>query len=338
MSQEEQQPQQAAAEAAERAPKKQQSKKAKGGKKGKKAKGSNASHLTDKCAGAPDTWPEYIRHRDAMFSAILAEQAAQHEAKRAPIKVVMPDGREVEATAFATTPLSIMEELRLPSKFVVARVVPLAGAAESNDDIEDDIDFDGAADAGKKKKESEGKLWDLMRPLEFDCALTLCDFDSEDGRETFWHSSAHVMGQCMERLYGGKLTFGPAREDGFYYSADLEGQAVSGEDYGSVESMASKIAKAKQPFERIVLTKEQALEMFKFNKFKQETVANNIPDGAVVTAYRCGPLVDLCRGPHLPNTKLIKAFKVLKNSSAYWHNDAEQESLQRIYGVAFPSK
>jgi len=96
------------------------------------------------------------------------------------------------------------------------------------------------------------------------------------------------------------------------------------------------VAKEKQAFERIVLTKEQALRMFSDNPFKTQLISTKIPDGGYTTAYRCGPLIDLCRGPHVPHTGAIKAFEVLRASAAYWLGNAGNDSLQRVYGISFP--
>lgn len=123
-----------------------------------------------------------------------------------------------------------------------------------------------------------------------------------------------------------------------------------------IEKVVNDVVKQKQPFKRIELTKEEALELFKYNRFKVEIIQvsaslsssafsysreneqKKVPDGAVCTAYQCGPLVDLCRGPHLPSTGNVKTFAVTKNSAAYWLGDANNQSLQRVYGISFPNK
>merc|ERR1719195_500907 len=102
---------------------------------------------------------------------------------------------------------------------------------------------------------------------------------------------------------------------------------VAQDHFKQIEKLVQRIVKEKQPFQRVVLTKPQALEMFKFNKFKQELISEKIPNGATCTAYRCGPLIDLCRGPHIPNTSIIKSMALVKNSSAYWKNDSTRENL-----------
>lgn len=158
---------------------------------------------------------------------------------------------------------------------------------------------------------------DLQRPLVGDCKLELCDFDTKEGSYTFWHSSAHVLGQALEKEFAeSKLCIGPpVEEGGFYYDVFMGDRKIVPEDYKSLERTIAWVQKQKQPFVRMELTKEEAKEMFKDNQFKLEILNTKVPDGAVCTAYRCGPLIDLCRGPHVPNTGMIKAMSVTKVSS-----------------------
>lgn len=185
----------------------------------------------------------------------------------------------------------------------------------------------------------DGELWDLDRPLEKSCTLQLLDFDHPEGKKVFWHSSAHVLGEACERRWGCSLCIGPPVDDGFYYEMSLpDSAAVSQSDYKPLKAIAEKAIKEKQPFERLELSKEDLLEMFAYNKYKQHIIKDKIPDGTSTTVYRCGPLIDLCRGPHVPNTGRIKAFEIMKNSASYFLGDAKNDSLQRIYGVSFPDK
>lgn len=185
----------------------------------------------------------------------------------------------------------------------------------------------------------DGELWDLERPLEKSCRLELLDFEHPEGKKVFWHSSAHVLGEACERRFGCSLCIGPPVEDGFYYEMALPEQGVvQTTDYKPLEKIADKIFKEKQPFERLTLKKEDLLEMFKYNKYKQHIIQDKIPDGTSTTVYRCGPLIDLCRGPHVPHTGRIKTFQIMKNSASYFLGDAKNDSLQRIYGVSFPDK
>lgn len=134
----------------------------------------------------------------------------------------------------------------------------------------------------------------------------------------FWHSSAHVLGEATERRFGCHLCLGPPTDDGFFYEMGLgENEVVTASDYKPLETIAQKAIKEKQPFERLVMTKENLLEMFKHNRFKQVLIGSKIPDGTSTTVYRCGPLIDLCLGPHVPNTGRIKAFQILKVDSSF---------------------
>ncbi|KAI3912140.1 hypothetical protein MKW92_041722 [Papaver armeniacum] len=185
--------------------------------------------------------------------------------------------------------------------------------------------------------EVNGSLWDMARPFEGDCQLKLFTFDSDEGRDTFWHSSAHILGEALERQYGCKLCIGPCttRGEGFYYDAFYGDLGLNEDHFKIIKNAAEKAVAEKQPFERIEVTKQQALEMFSENNFKIEII-NELPEDKTITVYRCGPLVDLCRGPHIPNTSFVKAIACLKASSAYWRGKKERESLQRVYGISYP--
>ncbi|KAG7592091.1 Threonine-tRNA ligase class IIa [Arabidopsis thaliana x Arabidopsis arenosa] len=182
-------------------------------------------------------------------------------------------------------------------------------------------------------------LWDMNRPLEGDCSLEIFGFDSDQGRDTFWHSSAHILGQALEQVYNCKLCVWPCttKEEGFYYDAFYHGDMGLNDDhFPYIEACAAKFALEGLPFERILVTKDQALDMFSENLFKLEIINDNLAEDETTTVYRCGPLVDLCRGPHIPNTSFVKAFKCLKASSAHWKGDKDRESLQRVYGISYP--
>ena len=254
--------------------------------------------------------PAYIDHRIRIFEKLKAEQDHRiAQRPRSNINVTLENGRVEIGQAYVTSPASIARSISksLFERTVISRV--------------------------------NGELWDLERPLEDNCRLELLDFESEDGRKVFWHSSAHVLGEAAERKYGCDLCIGPPVDDGFYYEMALpDGGAVQHDDYDSLTAIADKAIKEKQPFERLELSKDNLLEMFKSNKFKQHIIKDKIPDGTSTSVYRCGPLIDLCRGPHVPHTGRIKAFRIMKNSASYFLGDAGNDSLQRIYGVSFPDK
>ena len=153
-------------------------------------------------------------------------------------------------------------------------------------------------------------------------------FEDNEGREVFWHSSAHILGETLENEYGVHLCHGPPTEQGFFYDSYTGKKDKFNEDmYKSIEEAAAKIVKEEQTFERLVLTKEESLNLFGNNPFKVSLISNKIEDGGKVTAYKCGNLIDLCTGPHIPSTKMIKAFKVMKNSGAYWLGKEGNDSL-----------
>jgi threonyl-tRNA synthetase len=252
--------------------------------------------------------PAYIEERIQKWDALSAAAPATPEA--APVKVTLKDGKVLDATT-AQTPMDICKQLSnsLAKVVVVAKV--------------------------------NGKAWDLFRPFESDCTLEFFDFESPEGKHCFWHSSAHILGQAIELEFpDAQLCIGPPLEDGgFYYDVFLPGGAtISPADYERIQRRCDAAIKQKQAFTRLVLSKEQALDLFHTNKFKQEIISKRIPDGELTTAYRCGPLIDLCRGPHVLNTGKITALMITRNSSAYWNADATKDSLQRVYGTAFPSK
>ena len=182
----------------------------------------------------------------------------------------------------------------------------------------------------EEDKASQGEGWiffDMARPFEGNCELKMFTFDDAEGKETFWHSSAHVLGESLEIEYGVHLTHGPPTDSGFFYDSYTGGDKFNETNYKAIEACAKKIAGEKQKFERLVLTKEEALKLFGHNPFKVALIASKITDGSSVTAYRSGDLIDLCTGPHVPSTENIKAFKVLKNSSSNWLSNTKNDSL-----------
>lgn len=254
--------------------------------------------------------PDFFATRNAIFDKRKAEKDAWiAKQPREDIEITLVSGDIKKATSWETSPAQIARDISksLLERTVIARV--------------------------------DGELWDLERPFEKSCKLELLDFEHPEGKKVFWHSSAHILGEAAERRFGCSLCIGPPIEDGFYYEMALPEQAaVTTADYKPLKQIAEKAIKEKQPFERLELTKEELLEMFSYNKYKQHIINDKIPDGTSTTVYRCGPLIDLCRGPHVPHTGRIKAFDIMKTSSSYFLGDAKNDSLQRIYGVSFPDK
>ncbi|SDJ78802.1 threonine--tRNA ligase [Sediminibacillus albus] len=182
-----------------------------------------------------------------------------------------------------------------------------------------------------------GSLYDLRRRINRDAEIELFDIHSSVGIEVLRHTAAHVLAQAVQRIYGEiDLGVGPVIENGFYYDFDL-GKNISKEELGRIEKEMNNIVSENLAIKREELSREQAKELFASDRLKLELLAA-IPDDQAVTVYRQGEFVDLCRGPHLPETKHIKAFKLTHVSGAYWRGDSSNHMLQRIYGVAFPSR
>ncbi|MCF6247578.1 MAG: threonine--tRNA ligase [Desulfobacula sp.] len=182
----------------------------------------------------------------------------------------------------------------------------------------------------------DDRLIDLTLPVSQDCAISFVTTRDEQGLEILRHSSAHVMAEAVLKIYPeAKLTIGPVVEDGFYYDIDME--PISKDDFAAVETEMKKIIKAKNTFERKVVTKKEALDIFKDNPFKVELI-NELPGSEEISLYRNGDFIDLCRGPHIPHTGMVKGFKLLKISGAYWRADQAREQLQRLYGISFFDK
>ncbi len=182
-----------------------------------------------------------------------------------------------------------------------------------------------------------GILYDLTRPIDSDAALQLLKFDSAEGKSVFWHSAAHVMAQAVTRLFPfAKLTIGPVFESGFYY--DIEHEPFKPQDLEKIEAEMAKIVAEKLDIHRKVLAKAEALKVFKDNQYKIEIINEDVKAGDEISAYQQGDFIDLCHGPHVPNTGYVKAFNLTKIAGAYWRGDVKNKQLQRLYGVAFPSK
>ena len=182
----------------------------------------------------------------------------------------------------------------------------------------------------------DDQLLDLTRPIAEDCAIQFVTTNDADGLEILRHSSAHIMAEAVLNIYPeAKLTIGPVVEEGFYYDIDMA--PIPEEKLGAIEAEMKKIIKAKAEFERRVVSKNEALELFKDNPFKLELI-NELPEDEEISLYQNGQFVDLCRGPHIPHTGMVKGVKLMKISGAYWRADQSREQLQRIYGTAFFDK
>lgn len=186
-----------------------------------------------------------------------------------------------------------------------------------------------------------GKPVDLSTRLEGEVSLEILTLDQQDGLEVMRHSTAHLMAQALKRLYGAnrvKLGIGPVIEDGFYYDIDLD-ESITPDDLARIEAEMEKIVKEDLPIVRRVVSREEALKIYDEigDPLKLELI-RDLPEDSVITIYDQGEFFDLCRGPHVPSTGRIKAFKLLSVAGAYWRGDSKNKMLQRIYGTAFAKK
>ncbi len=184
-----------------------------------------------------------------------------------------------------------------------------------------------------------GEVWDATRPINSDAQVQLLTWNDAEGKATFWHSSAHLMAEAFEALYPGiKLGIGPAIENGFYYDIDFGEYEFDGSELPKVEKKMLELARQKDAYIRKEVSKQQALDYFttKQDEYKLELI-NDLEDGTI-TFYEVGNFTDLCRGPHIPNTGVIKAIKLLNVAGAYWRGDEKRKQLTRIYGITFPKQ
>jgi len=184
-----------------------------------------------------------------------------------------------------------------------------------------------------------GEVYDANRAINEDASLKLLTWNDKEGKSTMWHSSAHLMAEAIESLYPGvKFGIGPNIENGFYYDIDFGEYSISENDFKKIEDKILELARNKQTFTRRNISKAEAIEYFtkKDDKYKLELISE-LEDGEI-SFYESGNFVDLCRGPHLPDTSQIKAIKLLKIAGAYWRGDEKRKQLTRIYGITFPKK
>ena len=186
-----------------------------------------------------------------------------------------------------------------------------------------------------------GETVELNRPINEDANVELYKFEDEQGKHTFWHTSAHLLAEALQELYPGiQFGFGPAVESGFFYDVmPAEGQVISENDFAKIEAKMMELAKKNEPVVRKEVTKADALAEFKADgqTYKCEHIEQDLEDGTITT-YTQGNFTDLCRGPHLMNTGLIKAVKITSVAGAFWRGDAKREQMTRIYGISFPKK
>ncbi len=225
------------------------------------------------------------------------------------LKVIFPDGQSREF-AEAQTAMEV-------AKSISGKLAKKALAAKINNE----------------------KIVDLATPLEGEVQLQILTFDDEEGKKVFWHSSAHIMAQAIKRLFPDtQFGIGPAIKEGFYYDVDSSHVFVP-EDMEPIQQEMLKIARENLTFQRAEVSRNEALNFFKARgESYKEILINDLPEDAVISTYTQGDFTDLCRGPHLPGTGLIKAAAVLSFAGAYWRGDSKNKMLQRIYAITFPDK
>ena len=188
-------------------------------------------------------------------------------------------------------------------------------------------------------KTGKGTTYDLDRPIEKNATVRLLKWDDDEAKHVFWHSSSHLMAEALESLYPGiKFGIGPAIENGFYYDVDFGGRQITEADLRAIETKMMELARSKESFTRREVSKDEALKTFseKGDEYKCELIGE-LEDGTI-TFYTNGNFTDLCRGPHLRDTSVIKAVKLTSIAGAYWRGDEKRQMLTRIYGITFPKK
>lgn len=184
-----------------------------------------------------------------------------------------------------------------------------------------------------------GEIWDLSRPIASNATIAINTWDSEDGQYTFWHSSAHLLAEAVQELYPeAKFGIGPPIENGFYYDIDFGDTQITQDDLTEIEKKFLEVARTKSTFDRKEISKADALSFYKEkeNEYKVDLI-EGLTDGDI-TLYTQGNFTDLCRGPHIPNSGIVKAIKLTNLAGAYWRGDVNSKQLTRIYGITFPKQ
>ena len=184
-----------------------------------------------------------------------------------------------------------------------------------------------------------GEVWDLLRPINGDAEIKIFTWDSDEGKRTYWHSSAHVMAEAIEAIFPGtKFGIGPPIENGYYYDIDMGDHSLTSDDLKKLEDKMAELTKRDVPFVRKEIEWEEAVEYFKKkgDPYKLELLEDF--KGQQISMYTQGNFTDLCYGPHIPSTGKIKFVKLLSIAGAYWRGSEKNKMLQRIYGITFPTK
>ncbi|KAJ5072357.1 hypothetical protein M0811_01371 [Anaeramoeba ignava] len=258
--------------------------------------------------------PDFIDYRIKMFEEEQKrqeeEKEKQKEEEEKKIEIKLLDGKIIEAVAGKITVQEIAKKISnsFAKKSIVGRI--------------NNKDFIGMHDI-----------------LYESCSIEFFPFDSPEGEHVFWHSSAHLLGEALELIYGAHLCIGPAIEQGFYYEffyPKEDDQVFNEDEFPKIEQVVNYLIKKNRNFERLEVQKDFALKMFEHNKFKQEIISEKVPDGETCSIYRSGDFVDLCKGPHILNSQIVQGFMLTKIAGSYWKGDQSKQKLQRVYGISFP--
>ncbi|CAA9988286.1 threonine--tRNA ligase, putative [Plasmodium knowlesi strain H] len=299
--------------------------------------------------------PAFIQERLAKYNELKEKKRIEREEllKSDPkftrsINVQLLDGSVKVGQCNVTTPFHIATSIskRLAEDSIVARVTYVEKVELELCDIEEELEEQDEVNETKDETlgckgqlaDEKPLLWDMNVPLLGSCKIEFLNLENEEAKKTFWHSSAHILGSSLEKLFGGYLTIGPPLKEGFYYDIYLGDFSITNEDYKKIEEEFNKLIKQNAEFEKLICTKDEVMELFQYNPFKLELIKSKIPENKKTSVYKCGNFIDLCLGPHIKSTGKAKAFKVLKNSAAYWLGNKNNDSLQRIYGITFQKK
>ncbi|SBT77141.1 threonine--tRNA ligase, putative [Plasmodium ovale] len=299
--------------------------------------------------------PDFVKERLEKYNDLKekkkqnAELWVSGESGKKKINIELLDGSIKEGECHVTTPFQIALSIskKLAEEAIVAKVTYVEPVEQELCDIENEEEQhqgqqqeEGAPPSGngQGRKGKSSILWDMGVPLLGSCQIEFLSMENEEAKKVFWHSSAHILGSSLEKLFGGYLTIGPSLKEGFYYDIFLGNFSITNDHYKKIEEEFNRLVKENVNFEKLICTKEEVMELFKYNPFKLELIKSKIPNNKKTSVYKCGSFIDLCLGPHIKNTGKVKAFKILKNSSAYWLGNKNNDSLQRIYGISFQKK
>ena len=251
------------------------------------------------------------------------------------INITFPD-KTVKKYEQGITPFEIAESIshKLAEKIIVAEL-----KSTSEIHVDEQKNSNDAVSIRQLRLSNEWKLYDIDFKIYEDAEILLHTFDSDKGKDVFWHSSSHLMAQAVKELFPEvKVAIGPSIENGFYYDFE-RADSFTDDDLKKIEDKIYDIVKENYTYERKEISRNEAIELFsKIGETYKVEILNEIPENEIISVYTQGTFTDLCRGPHLKSSIRVKAIKLLKTSGAYWRGDEKNKMLKRIYGISFPSK